>query len=180
MSLKPISRTTSSQAQSPAQDHADRILAQWGRERPDLDVSPMAIIGRISRAERLIDARMKAVSLDFRLERWGFDVLATLRRAGEPYRLTPTQLFQSLMLTSGAITNRIDRLEEAGFVERLVDPGDRRGTLVSLTRNGHKLIDRALAAHMETEEDMLAPLSSSDRQKLADLLRILLLHLETP
>ncbi|HMG03379.1 MAG TPA: MarR family transcriptional regulator [Edaphobacter sp.] len=160
------------------QDHVDHILEQWHRQRPDLDVSPMGIIGRISRAERLIDSRMKAVSLPFQLERWGFDVLATLRRAGEPYHLTPTQLFQSLMLTSGAITNRIDRLEEAGWVERLLDPSDRRVVLVSLTRSGLRLIDRAVAAHMEAEEDMLAPFSTQDREKLVALLRTLVLRLE--
>jgi len=162
----------------PKQDRVDDILRQWKRERPDLDVSPMGIIGRISRAERMIDERMKAASLQFGLERWGFDVLATLRRAGEPYRLTPTQLFQSLMLTSGAITNRIDRLEHAGLVERLLDPHDRRGILVSLTRNGLKLIDRAIAAHMQEEEEMLASFSARDREAAARLLRTLLLQLE--
>ncbi len=162
----------------PKQDRVDDILRQWKRERPDLDVSPMGIIGRISRAERMIDERMKAASLKFGLERWGFDVLATLRRAGEPHRLTPTQLFQSLMLTSGAITNRIDRLEHAGLVERLLDPSDRRGILVSLTRNGLKLIDRAIDAHMQEEEEMLAPFSARDREAAARLLRTLLLQLE--
>ncbi len=162
----------------PKQDRVDEILRQWERERPDLDVSPMGIIGRISRAERLIGGRMKAASLNFGLERCGFDVLATLRRAGRPYHLTPTQLFQSLMLTSGAITNRIDRLEEAGFVERLLDPHDRRGVLVSLTQSGLKLIDRAVTAHMQEEEEMLAPFSTRDREKIARLLRTLLLQLE--
>jgi DNA-binding MarR family transcriptional regulator len=162
----------------PKQDRVDEILRQWERERPDLDVSPMGIIGRISRAERLIDSRMKAASLNFRLERWGFDVLATLRRTGEPYHLTPTQLFRALMLTSGAITNRIDRLEEAGLVERLLDPHDRRGVLVSLTRRGLKLIDRAVTAHMHEEEKMLAPFSAHDRVTIARLLRALVLQLE--
>ncbi|HEY6413580.1 MAG TPA: MarR family transcriptional regulator [Edaphobacter sp.] len=160
-------------------DPVDEILDQWQRQRPDLDVSPIGIIGRISRAERLIDEQMKAACLKFKLERWGFDVLATLRRAGEPFRLTPTNLFNSLMITSGAMTNRIDRLEAAGLVERLVDPADRRGVLVSLTRNGLKLIDRAITAHMEVEETMLASFSSTDREKLASLLRTLLLDLET-
>ena len=160
-------------------DRIDDLLAQWERERPDLDTSPMGIIGRISRAERLIDSRMKAVSLEFGLERWGFDVLATLRRSGEPYRLTPTQLFQSLLLTSGAITNRIDRLEEAGLVERLLDPSDRRGILVSLTGKGLKVIDRAVAAHMEAEEVMLAPFSAQEREKFSTLLRRLVLQMET-
>jgi len=154
-------------------DSVDQILAQWRRERPDLDVTPMGIIGRISRAERLIDEHMKATCAKFNLERWGFDVLATLRRAGKPYELTPTQLCNSLMLTSGSMTNRIDRLEAAGLVERLHCPTDRRGVLVSLTQDGLKLIDEALTAHMEMEAAMLASLSFKDREKLAELLRTL-------
>lgn len=159
-------------------DPVDEVIDQWRQQRPDLDVSPIGIIGRISRAERLIAEQMTAVSLKFKLERWGFDVLATLRRSGEPFHLTPTQLFHSLMVTSGAMTNRIDRLEAAGLVERLVDPADRRGVLVSLTRNGLKLIDRAIVAHMEVEEAMLASFSSTDRERLASLLRTLLMTLE--
>ena len=159
-------------------DPVDKILEQWGRERPDLDVTPMGIIGRISRVERLIDEQMKAACSKFNLERWGFDVLASLRRAGRPYQLTPTQLYNSLMLTSGAMTNRIDRLEAVGLVERLHDPADRRGVLVSLTKDGLKLIDQAVTAHMEVEEIMLASFSLSDRKKFAELLRTLLQELE--
>ena len=159
-------------------DPVDKILEHWGRERPDLDVTPMGIIGRISRVERLIDEQMKAVCSKFNLERWGFDVLASLRRAGKPHQLTPTQLYNSLMLTSGAMTNRVDRLEAVGLVERLHDPADRRGVLVSLTKDGLKLIDKAVATHMEVEETMLASFSSSDRKKFAELLRTLLRNLE--
>jgi len=160
------------------QDQVDTILEQWKRERPDLDVSPMGIIGRISRIERLVDEKMKAVCSTFNLERWGFDVLATLRRAGKPYQLTPTQLYNSLMITSGAMTNRIDRLEAASLVERLHDPADRRGVLVSLTKDGLKLIDKAVTTHMEVEEAMLASLSSKDRESFAELLRTLSQDLE--
>jgi DNA-binding MarR family transcriptional regulator len=160
------------------QDLVDKILEQWGKERPDLDVAPMGIIGRISRVERLVDEQMKAVCASFNLERWGFDVLASLRRAGKPYRLTPTQLYSSLMLTSGAMTNRVDRLQAAGLVKRLHDPADRRGVLVSLTRDGRKLIDKAVTAHMEVEETMLASFSFKDREKFAGLLRTLSQDLE--
>jgi DNA-binding MarR family transcriptional regulator len=160
------------------QDRLDTILEQWKLERPDLDVSPMGIIGRISRIERLVDEKMKAVCSKFDLERWGFDVLAALRRAGKPYQLTPTQLYNSLMLTSGAMTNRIDRLEAASHVERLHDPADRRGVLVSLTKDGLKLIDKAVTTHMEVEEAMLTSLSPKDREKFAELLRTLSLDLE--
>ncbi len=165
-------------AQRSQEDPVDKILEQWGRERPDLDVTPMGIIGRISRVEQLIDEQMKAVCSKFNLERWGFDVLASLRRAGKPYQLTPTQLYNSLMLTSGAMTNRVDRLEAAGLVERLHDPADRRGVLVSLTKDGLKLIDRAVTTHMEVEETMLSSFSFSDRKKFAELLRTLSQDLE--
>jgi DNA-binding MarR family transcriptional regulator len=159
-------------------DVVDRILEQWRRERPELDVTPMGIIGRISRAERRINEQMKAASAGFKLERWGFDVLATLRRSGEPYRLTPTQLFQSMMLTSGAMTNRVDRLEAAGLVERHTDPSDRRGVLVSLTKSGLKVIDQAVEAHMEVEEKMLAAFSTADRKRFAEYLRTLMQSLD--
>ncbi|HMH12296.1 MAG TPA: MarR family transcriptional regulator [Edaphobacter sp.] len=161
------------------EDAVDVILEQWRRERPDLDVTPMGIIGRISRIERLIDEQMKAVSLKFELERWGFDVLASLRRAGKPYQLSPTQLFSSLLLTSGAMTNRIDRLEEAGLVERLHDPADRRGVIVSLTKRGLRLIDRAVTAHMEVEDAMLSCLSAGELERFTELLRTLSQNLET-
>jgi DNA-binding MarR family transcriptional regulator len=160
------------------EDSVDMILQQWRHERPDFDVTPMGIIGRISRIERLIDEQMKAACSKFKLERWGFDVLASLRRAGKPYQLTPTQLYNSLLLTSGAMTNRIDRLETAGLVERLRDPADRRGILVSLTKDGLKLIDKAVAMHMEVETAMLSSFSSKDREKFAELLRTLLQDLE--
>jgi DNA-binding MarR family transcriptional regulator len=165
-------------ARRPKKDHVDTILEQWMRERPDLDVTPMGVIGRISRIERLVDDQMKAVCSRFNLERWGFDVLASLRRAGKPYQLTPTQLFNSCMLTSGAMTNRIDRLEDVGFVERLHDPADRRGVLVSLTKSGLKLIDQAVTAHMEVEETMLGSFSPKDRERFAGMLRILSQDLE--
>src|ERR1700679_1146828 len=116
----------------------------------------------------------------FKLERWGFDVLASLRRAGKPYQLTPTQLYGSLMLTSGAMTNRVDRLEAAGLVERLNDPADRRGVLVSLTKDGLKLVDKAVTAHMEVEQTMLASFSFKEREKFAGLLRTLVQDLESP
>lgn len=159
-------------------DPVDGIIGQWTRERPDLDVSPMAILGRVSRAEKLLAERMKAASARFGLERWGFDVLATLRRAGKPYRLTPTQLYGAMMLTSGAMTNRIDRLEESGFVKRIEDPDDRRGILVSLTTRGLKTIDAAVKVHMEVEESILYTFSAEERASLERLLRILLNRLE--
>lgn len=152
-------------------DALDRILKQWKTVRPDLNAWPMAVIGRISRLERLIDEQMKAACSGFGIERWGFDVLATLRRSGAPFALTPTQLYRSLLLTSGAITNRLDRLETAKLLVRSSDPNDRRGVLVKLTDKGLKLIDEAVIAHMEIEARMLSQLSLKSQKELADLLR---------
>ena len=160
------------------QDGVDLILEQWSRERPDLDVSPMGVIGRISRLSRIFERGLVETFSSFGLGGGEFDVLATLRRAGEPYRLTPTELSKSLMVSSGGMTNRLDRLERAGFITRLPDPSDRRGTLVCLTDEGRRLVDEVVAAHVENEHHLLDSLAPSERKTLADLLRKLLLSLE--
>jgi DNA-binding MarR family transcriptional regulator len=156
----------------------DEILRQWDRERPDLDTSSMAIIGRISRIERKVAPLLSSVFRKFGLERWSFDVLATLRRSGSPYELTPTQLFSSLMLTSGAITHRSDELVKAGLVQRKPDPNDRRGVRVKLTALGLAKINEAVTAHVENERRMLRHLSKQERSLLISLLRRLLSGLE--
>lgn len=157
------------------QDQVDAILEQWFRERPDLDPSPMGVIGRISRASRYIDQFLQQNFAQFGLNGGEFDVLATLRRSGAPYQLTPTALFSSLMLSSGAMTNRLDRLENAGYIERQPHPNDRRGTLVTLTTQGLELIDSVVAAHIATEQKILTSLTPEEQQVLAGLLRKLLL-----
>jgi DNA-binding MarR family transcriptional regulator len=161
-----------------ARDAVDAILRQWSRERPDLNVWPMGIIGRISRIERRVDPILAAVFRQFGLERWSFDVLAALRRSGQPYELTPTQLFSSLMLTSGAITHRVEELVKLNLVQRAPDPKDRRGVRVRLTRLGLTTINRAVAAHVRNEVALLEHLSAKERSLLASLLRRLLLGLE--
>jgi DNA-binding MarR family transcriptional regulator len=161
-----------------ASDGVDEILRQWARERPDLDTSSMAIVGRISRIERKVDPLLSSVFRKFGLERWSFDVLATLRRSGYPYELTPTQLFSSLMLTSGAITHRSDELVKAGLVQRKPDPNDRRGVRVRLTDLGLAKINEAVTAHVENERRMLRHLSKQERSVLISLLRRFLLGLE--
>jgi len=161
-----------------AGDGVDDILQQWARERPDLDTSPMAIVGRISRIERKIDPLLASVFRKFGLERWSFDVLATLRRSGYPYELTPTQLFSSLMLTSGAITHRSDELVKTGLVQRKPDPNDRRGVRVKLTALGLAKINEAVTAHFENERRLLRHLSRQERSLLISLLRRFLLGLE--
>jgi DNA-binding MarR family transcriptional regulator len=161
-----------------ASDGVDEILRQWARERPDLNTSPMGIIGRISRIERKIDPLLAPVFRKFGLEQWSFDVLATLRRSGYPYELTPTQLFKSLMLTSGAITHRGDELVKAGLVQRKPDPNDRRGVRINLTDLGLAKINEAMTAHLENERRILRHLSKQERSQLISLLRRFLLGLE--
>lgn len=158
-------------------DGVDEILDQWRRERPDLDPSPIGVIGRISRLARELEQRLEPVYREQGLEPGWYDVLATLRRSGPPYRLRPTEFTRSLMLTSSGTTKRLDRLERAGLIAREPDPGDRRGTLISLTEAGRALIDAATAAHLANEDRLLGALPEADRRRLADLLRRLLLGL---
>jgi len=158
-------------------DGVDEILDQWARERPDLDVSPIAVIGRISRLARELERRLEVVYREQGLEGDWYDVLATLRRAGPPYTLRPTELTRTLMLTSSGTTKRLDRLERAGLIARTPDPGDRRGVLITLTDAGRALLDRAIEAHLANERRLLSGLSDTERAQLADLLRRLQLRL---
>jgi DNA-binding MarR family transcriptional regulator len=160
------------------EDHVSTVLAQWAAERPDLDVSPMGIIGRISRLSLTMSKELELVFAQFGLYRWSFDMLATLRRSGAPYRLSPGALIRSMMVTSGTMTNRIDRLEEKGQVRRVPDPEDRRGILVELTEQGRELIDTALTAHVANEERILKAISKEEQHILATLLSKLLSSLE--
>ena len=159
-------------------DPVDRILAQWQRERPDLDASPMGIVGRMARVSKHLERSLQTVFSDFGLRPGEFDVLATLRRSGEPHQLSPTELFHTMMVSSGTMTNRVDRLEQAALVERTPDPSDRRGTLIHLTPKGFDLIEQAVAAHIDNMHRILEPLEEGDRQALAALLRKLLLSFE--
>ncbi len=159
-------------------DHVDDILTQWARERPDLDAAPMGVVGRLSRLTRHMERALEDVYAAYDLSGWGFDVLASLRRAGPLYCLTPTALYNATMVSSGAMTHRLDRLEHAGLIERLPDPHDRRGSLVSLTSRGREVVDAAVAAHIADEDRLLAPLTTEERDMLARLLRTLLVSFE--
>jgi DNA-binding MarR family transcriptional regulator len=159
------------------QDRIDQILAQWKRERPDLDTRAMGLVGRIQRSAAALRPRLDETHALSGLGGESFDVLASLRRSGAPYQLSPTQLFREMMLTSGAMTNRIDRLEEAGLVSRRPDLKDRRGTLVRLTQKGKALIDAATTNHAANEDRLLSGLSAREQVQLAELLRKLLLSL---
>jgi DNA-binding MarR family transcriptional regulator len=161
-------------------DAVDAVLAQWRTERPDLDPRPMGVIGRLSRASRLIDRRLKEHFAADALEPWEFDVLATLRRAQPIARqLSAGELVASSMVTSGAITNRVDRLVARGLVTRVVDPDNRRRVLIGLTDAGRALVDRAVVGHLEHERAMLSGLTDREQDQLAALLRTLLLSLDT-
>ncbi|HEX9132766.1 MAG TPA: MarR family transcriptional regulator [Ktedonobacteraceae bacterium] len=160
------------------EDHVSIILAQWAAERPDLDASPMGIVGRISRLSLVVERELEHVFAQFGLNHWSFDMLATLRRVGVPYRLSPTELFRSMMVTSGTMTNRIDRLAEKGLVRRIPDPEDRRGILVELTDKGRELIDSALILHVANEARLLQSLSREEQSTLTVLLRNWLSSLE--
>ena len=158
------------------QDPIDRIVDQWRRERPDLDVAPTHVLQRITRAYLLQSASFgEVLGRRYDLTFGEYEVLAALRRSGLPYRLSPTALFCALILSSGAMTNRLDRLEEAGLVERLPDPDDRRGRLVALTARGREVVDEAVATHLANEERLLSGLTPAEREQLAELLRKLLL-----
>ncbi|MBW8907812.1 MAG: MarR family transcriptional regulator [Mesorhizobium sp.] len=152
-------------------DRAAKALEQWRRERPDLDVSPMGVIGRLNEVSTIIMRdRLAPVFARFGLQTGEFDVLATLRRSGAPFALTPTDLYEATMVTSGAMTARLDRLEKAGLIQRAPHPSDRRGIVVQLTAKGLALVDEALAAHVANEHAILAGLTAAERETLADLL----------
>ncbi|HMO12196.1 MAG TPA: MarR family transcriptional regulator [Actinotalea sp.] len=152
-------------------DEVDRIIEAWRRERPDLDVEPLAVLSRITRlAKHLDQARARAFD-GHGLEQWEFDVLSALRRAGEPYELSPGALVTQTLVTSGTMTNRIDRLAARGLVERRPAPADRRGVLVTLTAGGRARVDAALADLLDVERDLLAALPAAERGTLATLLR---------
>lgn len=152
-------------------DHVDLVLGQWHAQRPDLDVSPMAVIGRLSRLARLVDGELSRTFAEHDLDRASFDVLATLRRSAPPHRLTPTELMRASMVTSGAVTQRLDRLEARGLVVRTPSENDGRGVVVALTDEGCELIDRTLPDHLATENRLLSVLGKGEQAALADVLK---------
>ncbi|MGC3940308.1 MarR family winged helix-turn-helix transcriptional regulator [Roseobacter sp. EG26] len=159
-------------------DHIDRILAQWRSERPDLEVTPMGLIGRFKRVMAHLSREMGETWAEHGLNAASFDVLATLRRSGPPYALSPSDLIASTMVTSGTMTNRIDQLEKARLVERKQSDEDRRSFLISLTDEGFRVIDEAVTAHVETQASLVSGLSEKDREKLDSLLKIFLKNFE--
>lgn len=159
-------------------DEVDGLLAAWQRERPELDVAPLAVLSRVSRLARHLDRARRAAFAQHGLEVFEFDVLAALRRAGSPYELSPGQLLHQTLVGSGTMTNRLDRLESRGLVGRRPDPEDRRGIRVRLTARGRVLVDAAVTDLLAREKALLAALPDRDREQLARLLRAVLVHFE--
>ena len=155
-------------------DGIDEILDQWQHEAPALDVSSLAVVGRVLQLAQLLERHREAVLADFNLTLWSFDMLATLRRQGSPYQLKPTALYKYLMLSSGAMTNRIDRLEKDGLVTRLRDPDDRRSVIVQLSEAGVAQIDAAMPVLFEQERQFLSGLNQTETTALVESLRQLL------
>ena len=155
-------------------DEVDELVAAWRAQRPDLDVEPMQVLSRVSRLARHLDIARRGAFAGHGLEAWEFDVLSALRRAGPPFQLTPGALLRATLVTSGTMTNRIDRLAAAGLVRREPDPRDRRGVLVTLSEQGKAAVDAALTDLLNREQSLLAGLDAGERETLASLLRTLL------
>jgi DNA-binding MarR family transcriptional regulator len=174
-----MSEESSAPAQPGTRDEVDRLVSAWRRERPDLDVSPLEVLSRVTRLARHLDRARRTAFAERGLETWEFDVLSALRRAGSPYQLSPGQLLTQTLVTSGTMTNRIDRLAAKGLVVRGPDPNDRRGVLVRLTDTGRELADTALTGLLKSERDLLAALPTDRLGVLADLLRELTTQFES-
>ena len=155
-------------------DEVDELVEAWGRERSDLDLTPVEVFSRIGRLARHLDLARRKAFAEHGIESWEFDVLAALRRAGGDYQLSPGRLLKETLVTSGTMTNRVDRLAARGLVERLPDPKDRRGVLVRLTPAGRTTVDGAFEALIGAERELLVDLPAKDRTQLASLLRTLM------
>lgn len=152
-----------------------KAAEQWAKERPDLDTGPMILLGRLAETALVVSRdRLNPAFAEFGLQPGEFDVLATLRRSGAPHALTPTDLYEAAMISSGSMTNRIDRLEKAGLVTRQPNPADKRGTLVALTAGGLALIEKAVVAHVANQHAIVAALGENERKQLSSLLEKLL------
>lgn len=162
----------------PLHDEVDRIVDAWQRERADLDFEPLQVLSRVDRLSRHLDRARRAAFTASGLESWEFDVLSALRRAGKPYELSPKALLQQTLVSSGTMTNRIDRLVERELVERRADPGDGRGILVTMTDTGRHSVDDAIATLLVAESELLEALSSPEQERLAALLRKLSLDFD--
>ena len=165
------SRARNNVYMAPENDEVDRIVSSWNRERPDLDFSPLEVLSRVGRLAKLLERARKNAFTKSKIEAWEFDVLAALRREGHPYQLSPKALLQQTLVSSGTMTNRIDRLVERDFVRRLEDPNDGRGVLVEMTPAGLTRVDAAITRLVDAEAVLLSSLSKAEQKKLAESLR---------
>ncbi len=163
---------------TPTKDPVDLIKEQWKLERPELSTNAMETLGRLKRCSVLYQPFLESVFKKFDLSTWEFDVLASLRRSGKPYRLSPTELFSSLMVTSGTMTNRLKNLEKRKLIKRVLNPNDARSNWVALTPGGLKMVDKALVAHVDNMENLLTPLTDEERDVLNRSLKKLLFVFE--
>jgi DNA-binding MarR family transcriptional regulator len=175
-----MSRFSTGSKLAAVRDEVDELLEAWGRERRDLDLAPVAVFSRVSRLARRLELARREAFAEHAIEQWEFDVLAALRRVGTPYELSPGRLLKETLVTSGTMTNRVDRLSARGLVERYPDPDDRRGVIVRLTAEGKAAVDGAFTALLDAERALLEDLPERDRKKLAALLRALLAPFTDP
>ncbi|MCE7730942.1 MarR family winged helix-turn-helix transcriptional regulator [Vibrio campbellii] len=155
-------------------DAIDRVVSQWAKEKPELDTEPMAIMGRLMRIAKHMENHVAELHKRYDLKMGEFDVLATLRRSGQPYRLTPSELISSMMLTSGAMTNRLDKLEKKGLIAREHSKEDRRSVTVELTAKGFELIDSLIEQHLQAQHELMGSLSSTEKGQINQALKLLL------
>ncbi|HDM8228992.1 MarR family winged helix-turn-helix transcriptional regulator [Vibrio campbellii] len=155
-------------------DAIDRVVSQWAKEKPELDTEPMAIMGRLMRIAKHMENHVAELHKRYDLKMGEFDVLATLRRSGQPYRLTPSELISSMMLTSGAMTNRLDKLEKKGLIAREHSKEDRRSVTVELTAKGFELIDSLIEQHLQAQHELMGSLSSAEKGQVNQALKLLL------
>ncbi|MGR5211256.1 MarR family winged helix-turn-helix transcriptional regulator [Vibrio rotiferianus] len=155
-------------------DAIDRVVSQWAKEKPDLDTEPMAIMGRLMRIAKHMETHVAELHKRYDLKMGEFDVLATLRRSGEPYRLTPSELISSMMLTSGAMTNRLDKLEKKSLIAREHSKEDRRSVTVELTSKGFDLIDSLIEQHLQAQHELMGSLNSDEKGQVNQALKLLL------
>ena len=160
--------------QGDGKDHVDNVRGKWRNARPELDTSPAGVVARVGRLASFFDLSTNALMAEYGLTRSSWDILASLRREGPPYELTPSELYRALMRSSGWMTNRLHELEDAGLIVRRPDPADGRGVIVKLTREGVRLVDRIIERHLANEDQLLRALPKADRERLAGLLRELL------
>lgn len=161
-------------------DAIDKVVGQWAQEKPDLNTEPMAIMGRLMRIAKYMETEVAQLHKRYDLKLGEFDVLATLRRSGAPYRLTPSELIDSMMLTSGAMTNRLDKLESKGLIEREHSKEDRRSVTVELTQDGFALIDQIIEEHAEVQTKLVEGMSSNQKKQINSILKAWLTQYESP